>query len=315
VRDLAKEIWGDGTAKKNSGRSFRKGRVFESQPLPSVLEELETPPDFQADVPQLHWTHRRDGDADFYFIANPAATAVTTVARFRVAGRLPEFWRPDSGEMVPATAFHIRDGVTHVPVTLDASGSVFVVFRKAADGNTASGKTTKFEVALPEPLAITGPWELRFPPKLGAPESVNLPQLVCWTKHADPGIRHFSGTATYHKTLEVPAAWLQFGQTTVLDLGEVQIMARVKLNGHDLGILWKPPYRVEVGKHLQAGPNTLEIDVVNLWPNRMIGDAALPEDQRISWSAWQPFKPDSPLLPSGLLGPVRLTASNGGNPR
>jgi hypothetical protein len=86
-------------------------------------------------------------------------------------------------------------------------------------------------------------------------------------------------------------------------------MARVKLNGHDLGILWKAPYQVEVGKHLKSGTNTLEIAVVNLWPNRMIGDAALPEDQRISWSAWQPFQANSPLLVSGLLGPVRIVAT------
>jgi hypothetical protein len=308
VRDLARAIWGDGEAKSPAGRSFGKGLVFQGQALPSVLPTLGTPPDFEADLPQLHWCHRVDGDTDLYFVANPANTAVSFNARFRVAGKSPEFWHPDTGKITPAQAFHSADGITRVPLTLDPAGSLFVVFR---NGSVARHPDERVQPPsqLPSPLEVTGSWELHFPPKLGAPASVTLPQLGCWTKHSDPGVRHFSGTATYHKTLDVPNAFIESKQPLSLDLGEVQVMARVKLNGHDLGILWKPPYRTDVTANLKPGKNTLEISVVNLWPNRMIGDAALPEDQRISRCAWQPFQPNSPLLVSGLLGPVRIVAT------
>ena len=96
---------------------------------------------------------------------------------------------------------------------------------------------------------------------------------------------------------------------TWLDLGEVQVMAQVNLNGDDLGVLWKPPFRVEVTGAVRAGRNTLEIRVANLWPNRMIGDAALPEAERFTWSSYEPFDKDSPLLKSGLLGPVKLSTA------
>jgi hypothetical protein len=122
------------------------------------------------------------------------------------------------------------------------------------------------------------------------------------------GVRYFSGTATYTKNFDwVPAAKSRRQRSeTWLDLGEVQVMAQVELNGHDLGILWKPPFRVNVTGALQAGTNALEIRVADLWPNRMIGDAALPVAERFTWSSYEPFTKDSPLLKSGLLGPVKL---------
>jgi hypothetical protein len=124
-------------------------------------------------------------------------------------------------------------------------------------------------------------------------------------------VKYFSGTATYRTTFDFsdeksPAANSKY----FLALGEVQVMARVKLNGQDCGIAWKPPFRVDVTTALRAGKNSLEIQVANLWPNRLIGDAALPEQQRLTWSSWEPFTKDTPLLKSGLLGPVKILESN-----
>ena len=187
--------------------------------------------------------------------------------------------------------------------------------------------------AMPEPAELAGPWQVSFPPNLGAPPSATFDKLVSLSEHAEPGIRFFSGTATYRTAFapRAPAA----GSKIFLDLGDVQVIAEVKLNGRDLGILWKPPFRVDVTGALQAGANELEIRVTSLWPNRMIGDAALPDDvpwnrerprgaYPAAWPDWlvqgQPrpsgrfafctrkdvYAKDDPLLPSGLMGPVRL---------
>jgi hypothetical protein len=174
---------------------------------------------------------------------------------------------------------------------------------------TAGGQTRSVEIShVPAPLEITGSWDISFPPKWGAPEKLTLAQLGSWTDSTNAGVKYFSGTATYTKTFDwIPEAGSEEQKGgTWLDLGEVQVMAQVKLNGRDLGVLWKPPFRVEITSVLRRGGNTLEIRVANLWPNRMIGDAALAETNRFTWSSWEPFKKDTPLLKSGLLGPVRI---------
>ena len=119
-------------------------------------------------------------------------------------------------------------------------------------------------------------------------------------------MKYFSGTATYEKDVEIPAEYIGSDRKLFLDLGAVKNLAEVTLNGKSPGILWKEPFRVDITDAARAGTNKLVIRVTNLWPNRMIGDQKLPESQRITWASVQPYKADSPLLPSGLLGPVRL---------
>ena len=172
---------------------------------------------------------------------------------------------------------------------------------------TRLGKTLKATVAkLPEPQLIEGPWVLQFPPKWGAPAQVTLEKLMSWTDHSDEGVKHFSGTAAYVKEFD----WKGAGAQTryFLDLGTVKELAQVVLNGKDLGVLWKPPFRVDVTDALKPGKNSLEVRVTNLWPNRLIGDAALPEEKRLTWTSYKAYKADDPLLPSGLLGPVKIQA-------
>ena len=195
------------------------------------------------------------------------------------------------------------------------------------------GQAARFEVAaLPPPLAITGPWDLAFPPKWGAPPRVTLDQLISWSDHPDAGVKYFSGTATYRKTFTVPADLLTPDRRQYLDLGEVAVIAEVKLNGQDLGILWKPPFRVEVTPTLKTGDNVLEVKVVNLWVNRLIGDEQLPEDSdrnpggtlkswpqwilegkpsptgRYTFTSWRLWNRTDALVASGLLGPVTIQA-------
>jgi hypothetical protein len=143
-----------------------------------------------------------------------------------------------------------------------------------------------------------------FQPNRGAPERVSLDTLTDWSQHSDPGVRHFSGIATYRTQFD----WTPRESRLFLELGKVQVLAEVRLNGRDLGPVWTAPFRVEITGALRPGPNLLEIRVANLWPNRLIGDAALPPAQRVAWTTWNPFQKEAPLLPSGLLGPVRIAA-------
>lgn len=170
---------------------------------------------------------------------------------------------------------------------------------------TSSGKEWTAEVhAVPAAIPVSGEWTLRFPPGWNAPAVIRLPHLSSWSEHADPGVRYFSGTGTYSTAIALPAGLLQ--APLFLDLGEVREIAQVKLNGKDLGILWKKPFRVEVNGAARPGINRLTVAVTNLWPNRLIGDQGQPVEKRLTSTNITKFKADTPLLPSGLLGPVKL---------
>ena len=196
----------------------------------------------------------------------------------------------------PATVTPTADGWT---VTAREGGEYELV--------TATGGRVKATIpAPPAPMTVEGSWEVRFAKGWGAPESIQMPKLVSWSKFEDSGVQHFSGTATYVKTLDISEATVSSGRPLSLDLGDIRNIAEVRVNGKSLGVLWKPPYRVALDGVVHAGANQLEIDITNLWPNRLIGDAALPEDQRFTWTTFSPYKKDTPLFDAGILGPVTL---------
>jgi len=286
-----------------------------------LLGERGIKPDFSA-KPLLRYIHRVSGDTDLYFVANPEQLSVDAVADFRITGKQPELWWPDTGRIELAADFEIKDGITRVPLRLDPSGSVFVIFRQATKTTKGTGKNWVDITPIQE---IAGPWEVSFDPKWGGPaQPVKFDKLQDWSKHQDSGIKYYSGHASYRTKFQA-----KNGKCN-LDLGKVQIMAEVGLNGKPLGILWKPPYRVDVSDALNDGENTLEIKVVNLWINRLIGDEQLPEDSERnpngmvkSWPQWlqegkpsptgrctfvtrRLWKKDDPLVESGLLGPVQI---------
>jgi hypothetical protein len=153
---------------------------------------------------------------------------------------------------------------------------------------------------------MEGPWQLQFQEHRGAPASAILPNLISWSDAADEGIKYFSGTATYTKTFEIRPDLLSPEIQVALNLGDVKNLARVTINGKSFQTLWKPPFRVDVTSALRQGQNDVQIEVTNLWPNRLIGDKRLPPERRVTWVSYNPYESDSPLLPSGLLGPVNI---------
>jgi hypothetical protein len=453
VKETVKELWGSCTPEQSGDRKVGKGRVVWGKSVPEVLTGMGVKPDFTASQP-MRYIHRILDGADVYFVANPAPCAIETLASFRVQGKQPEFWRPDTGQITPAVSFAEKNGVTTLSLQLEPSGSIFVVFRKPsagidpienitrdgqavftaanpganivvtkalygvlddpsrtrdvrtkvqvlvdagtisfpvsrmADGDdpafkivktlvleytvngqsfkssgldtdtidiitapvsvidiarreisqsgnyvisTAGGKQSNLTVKLPEPQTIDGPWSVAFDPRLGGPASATFERLEDWSKHPDNGIKYYSGSATYRKDFDLQQPVPGVANSKLyLDLGRIGIMADVVLNGKSLGTLWKPPYRVDITDAVKSDNNVLEIRVVNLMINRMIGDEFLPEDSernddgtlkkwpqwledgkqspsgRFTFTSWRLWKKDEPLQESGLLGPVTI---------
>jgi len=311
VKELADKLWGDVDGRKVKQRKVGKGRVIWGKTLGEVLLADGTTPDFEFVPAQkgahVDYIHRSTGDAEIYFVSNQLSRAEKAQCTFRVAGRQPELWDPVTGEMRDAVAFkQTRDGRTTVPLELPPRGSIFVVFRKTIPASR-NGLADTNSPALSAVMEITGPWTVAFDPKWGGPAKVVFDKLVDWTTRAEEGIRYYSGTATYHKTFNLPKALRQGRKRLYLDLGRLKNVACVRLNGKDLGVVWTAPWRVEITAAVKAGGNRLEIDVVNLWPNRLIGDAKLPAAKRLTKTNVTKFsKGKHAPLESGLLGPVTL---------
>lgn len=234
--------------------------------------------------------HRALDAGHLWFVANHGTAPVRGEMAFRITGLVPELWFADTGEIRPIS-YRIQDGRTFVPLALEASGSVFVLFRRAATAVAASVAERPWEQA----LVIDDSWDVTFP-GIG---TLPLP-TGSWTKTDKAVLHHFSGTAVYRRTLDVPAA-LATKDRLMLDLGEVREVARVRINGVEAGIAWKPPFRLAVTGRLRPGANRIEVEVANLWVNHLIGVAkGGPDDV---------YRPDAPLRDSGLIGPVRILTS------
>ena len=216
---------------------------------------------------------------DIYFVANRTNCWEEADCTFRVIGKAPELWDPISGVMRTAAVYTEAGGRTTLPLRFAPFGSMFVVFRKPVTRPAVVGVKGNFP-NYSSPQELTGPWTVLFDPKWGGPESVIFEQLVNWTHRPEEGIKYFSGTATYRKTFDVPGTLCGQGRRLTLDLGEVKNLAEVRLNGKNLGILWALPFRVDVTDVIKPTNNNLEIEVVNFWPNRIIGDQSLPPEKR-----------------------------------
>jgi hypothetical protein len=302
VAKLADEIWGGkiGIGRVIADKSARE--ILQADGVPLDCEFLSA----ENSSTDFDYIHRSADGTEIYFVANRLTNSVagTTVA-FRVTGKAPELWNAVTGERKFAMAYEEKNGRTLVPLDFAPCGSWFVVFREPSSAHPATAKSNGENLS---PLAeISGAWIVHFDPKWGGPATVQFDRLVSWTTRAEPGIKFYSGTAVYEKTFDWsdPKHKIQNAKL-FLDLGDVHELAEVHLNGKNLGVVWSPPFRVDISGAIKAGKNKLEIAVVNFWPNRIIGDAFLPPQQRFTQTNIRKLTKDTPLEASGLLGPVQI---------
>lgn len=310
LHQIADELWGMDKTLSGEKRSG-KGRVIWGKTAAQVLLENGIPHDFKTvatnKTDTFDYIHRYLSDGtDIYFISNQNKKQIEASCTFRITGRQPEIWDPLKGEIRDAKAYKLENGLITVPLVFDPNGSVFVIFRKAIKAH--AGKEMSNYPKYSTVKKISGAWDVSFDTKWGGPTSIKFDSLQSWTDRAENGIRFYSGTAVYTKTFKIANVK---SKRIFLDLGEVRDVgiAKVKLNNKDLGILWAPPFRTEITMVLKAGNNKLEVEIVNSWRNRLIGDSTLPANQRLTktninvTATWK-------TLSSGLLGPVVLMESD-----
>ncbi|HEV3249686.1 MAG TPA: glycosyl hydrolase, partial [Puia sp.] len=299
---IINELWGA----DNTVRSVGKGQVYNGQSIQAVLNILKIAKDFDYSKPQsnskLMYVHRRLGQQEFYWIINRNNQVENLETIFRVTGKTVEIWHPETGTTEIAS-YSFDNEQTKVPLHLEPTDAVFVVFKPNATKSS-------FRVLNPvekELFTLEGNWNIKFQPYRGAPASAQFDKLISWSESKDTGIKYFSGTATYTKTVTAKADWFQKGAQVLLDLGDVKNIAEVKVNGQLVGTVWKKPYRIDITKALKPGNNELAIGVTNLWVNRLIGDRQPGAgDKKITYTTMPFYLANSKLLPSGLLGPVRI---------
>jgi hypothetical protein len=272
---LADQIW----AKENVGASVK---------IP-VVADVE----YSGTDHKILYRHRSTEAEEIYWLNNRSVEPTSATVSFRITGRKPLLWNPIDGS-VKELSYEIKDGRTLIPLKFESWDAFFIVFRDKVSQNsfTLAEKKESIEANL------EGSWKVDF-----GGQSTDFAELISWPEHSEPAIKYFSGTASYTKSFSLSQK--DKAATYLLDLGSVKHMAEVIVNGQNLGIVWKAPFRLDISKALKSGENQLEIRVVNLWVNRLIGDAQ-PGAQKTTFTTMPFYGPDSPLLPSGLLGPVKV---------
>ena len=357
IRTLADSFWVTATANEINATSFKKGVIY-SNILPiQALKEKNILPDFSYYDQQssiLDYIHYKTDSLNFYLVRNTTDRWISRYCYFRQQSKSPEIWDPVTGNIIPVCIYKNEDKIIKVLITLAPHESYFVVFRKqesspfyteaiGEDGHpplmsyTDNGfyflQKGKFQLKKdkivqevqnnPEVIDLSDAWKITFPKGWGAPDSISFPKLISWTEADDPGVRYFSGTASYSKNFEFKKREFSLNDYKVyLDLGLLKEIGEVWLNGHEIGITWAMPHRIDITYFIIDGQNSLKVDVANTWSNRLIGDARTKEDYtKTNISKGNPnlllhdyIKPNNvkapwaeiPLMESGLLGPVTI---------
>ena len=368
IKEIADRIWGNCDGITIQEHKYGKGKIVWGKKVIDILKEMKLIPDFQVDTrpgtEEVDFIHRRTDNAEIYFLRNTTSKKIHFEGIFRITGMTPELWDPLSGKTSICQLYEDTGGQIRIPLYLDPSGSVFIVFTKSAGihatelkinneiifprGNYTltrqsellpfydrngwivsgegiysitlnNGKKHQIEtIALPASIDLKGPWLITFPDDRYAPDTAVFNNLISWSKSDDPGIKFFSGIASYHHQITLSKSELLKERRIILDLGKVQEVAEICINKKTAGILWCEPYRIDITEFLEPGKNTLVIEVANVWTNRLCGDARLDPDKRVSntnitrlpnaWSYPMETIPNSgyDLRESGLLGPVRI---------
>lgn len=302
---VVQALWGN---EGPGSRRYGRGQMISGFSIGRYLKYAQIARDFSytksKSSMRIEFVHRELSDGDTYFISNPLKKSQRFRASFRAVGRLPELWHADTGAIERVTYRQVSTR-TEVPLELAPFESVFVVFRTRTDRRLDIVR----QPIIRRLLSVTGPWRVEFQQGRTAPEIAKFKGLKSWNRMSDPRIRYFSGTARYQVSFVASHSWFRRGGRIQLDLGRVKDLAEVTVNGQAAGIAWKEPYRLDISPFLREGKNDLTIGVTNLWPNRLIGDRQ-PGARRSAITSFNPYRANSPLLSSGLLGPVVITSSD-----
>jgi hypothetical protein len=267
--------------------------------LADLFANVELKPDVAMPA-DFVYTHRKEADMDIYFIANQKDEPRNCEISFRVANKQPQLFDPLTGENRKLNNFQVENGRTIVPLEFSRAGSCFVIFKKGVDSQDYNKKD--FPVYL-EKQIIIGKWDVLFSSPINPPFSKTLDKLADWTSFDDEAIKYFSGTATYTINFDFGGKLLD---KWTLNLGKVESLAKVRLNGKNVNTLWCYPYRLNVSDFLKPGENKLEIEIVNQWWNQLVGDEQPGAIRKSNVSARLFWKATDKLMPAGLLGPVVL---------
>ena len=305
VKQMAAELWGNVNGTTVKSRKVGKGMIMNGLSMEEAFALIGCVPDCRLpEDKSVHYGHRTLSGGEIYFITNQTAEVKIVTPEFRVNGLQPELWEATTGSTRHLPAYIEKGQTTAVPLKLEPYESVFVVFRKRAE----NAQSRQVAGNYPKPVLLSdlkGPWSVQFDPKMRGPEQpVIFENLQDWTKSDDERIKYYSGTALY--TNKFKLTQLAVGENVIIDLGAFTAMAKVTINGQYAGGLWTKPYQLDITKLVKEGENTVRVEVVNTWVNRLIGDSKLPAEQRPTWSPVSPFKPENQLQPSGLFGPVQV---------
>lgn len=354
VRQKADAVWGNVDGISVYENKYGKGKVVWGKAVREVLQEKGILPDFEYKSKKknafIDYIHRKTGETDIYYVVNRNEQPEYLIATFRIDGRVPERWNPETGEITPLTLYTSQDSQVSIPLFLEPFGSTFIVFREKVTGDYLNAlykdgemlfpylpkdtfETIPFVTTSQGELVFMNPgnyvlknkkqnlpslsvspakkkefknlWEIQFNDKWGRSEKIEWDTLRLWNEQTIPQIKYYSGTAIYENSIMVDKDELS-KKHVYLDLGKLYNIAEVWINGVNAGVWWQPPFKKDITRYLVAGENQLQIKVVNLWPNRLIGDQFLPEEGRTTKTNVIKFTKDVSLFPSGLLGPVSV---------
>ena len=298
-RAIVREVWESNY--KNVSTNLMK--MNEGQSLEKVIQNMKIQPDFTYsktdEKTEVLYVHRKLSNQDIYWVNNRNDRVEDIEGSFRISGKIPELWNAQTGES-KKVSYKIENGRTIIPLHLETWDAYFIVFKESTRlANFTVPKTSEEQI-----LQIETPWKVSFQEGRGAPSNATFNTLKSWTENTDSGIKYFSGTAFYKNTFTVPS---HAKGVYEIDLGDVKNLAEVIINGKSQGIIWKKPFKLELKDALKSGENSIEIMVTNLWVNRLIGDQQPDIKTKITYTTMPFYRADSPLLPSGLMGPVKVS--------
>jgi len=322
VRALADKIWGKCDGQTVLANSYGKGTVHWGKSVKQVLDELAIPPDFEVkgiDNSDRHidYIHRKTENEDIYFVSNTATEEKKITCVFRVERhKIPELWDAETGLIQRKVKYSKTANGLSIDFIMDPLASRFVVFRNKSNGADDAAlnhdlqfgfnNNLKKRTGKNETHNISYNWNVKFNPAMGGPEAYPLDSLVSWSEIANDGIKYYSGSATYERDFLLAPEVLVKGTKAYVLFNDIQEMARVSVNGNDCGIVWTPPYTINITPYLKAGHNKMSVQVINAWNNRIVGDIKNPSSTYTNTNIRNKFKANSPLLKSGLMGKAEI---------